>query len=132
MEIYIKGRYDNEIGKSAVVLSHEGKFFDSKAVRWGDTIRFRTYEVAADSFNCEIIAAICGIMIAKKANVSEVTIYTNTMVHKWYSMLSYPENRVLMKEFVKESKGIKVNAEHIAKDDNNIYNILVNERAENV
>lgn len=132
MDIYIKGRFDKGIGKSAVVLSNNGAFYDSKAVRWGDTISFRGYEVSADAFNCEIIAAICGVMLARKAGEQEVTIYTNTMVHKWYSDLSYPENRVLMREFASESHGMTVNAAHIAKDDENIYNIMANDKAETI
>lgn len=127
MDIYIKGRYDYGIGKCAVVVVDNGEVVYQKAKAFDDkTITYKGVTVNNESINCEILSAICGVMIAKSRGAEEVTIYGNTQYQKWYSKLDYPEGRTLMHVFESESKGMAVNAEFIHKADKNEYNQLVN------
>lgn len=132
MDIYIKGRYDYGVGKCAVVVVDNGEVVYQKAKVIGDkTITYRGITVENESINCEILAAICGVMIAKMRGAEEVTIYGNTKYQKWYSKHDYPEGRTLMRVFDSESRGMTVKAEFIPKADENKYNQRVNTLALN-
>lgn len=129
-DVYIKGRYDMGRGKSAVICVKDGKVLYEKVKVWEDEmLSYKGYSGAVDAYNCEIIAAICGVMIADYYGDTEARILTNTKVQKWYQCFDYPENRELMRLFEGITLDMYITSEHIPKDDPNPYNVKVNEMA---
>ena len=147
-EAYIKGRFDYGVGKCAVVIVEEGTIVKQHAWVVPPTWDYNGEVVEADQFNCEILAATYALKWCIDNDRNLLNIYANTTsCQKWYFRGEFPDAREVMgrayiemmdalqrKVDEKEGKTIRevVFAEYIPKNDENIFNQLVNELAVNV
>lgn len=134
IEAYIKGRFDDGIGKSAVVIVDEAKILHQVKWRVPDTWEYDGEIVKADQFNCEILAAVYALNWCKQHGKNTVNIYANTTTcQKWYYRHEFPDGRVMGKAFIQtQGEDIDVYADYLPKKDENNFNMLVNDLAESV
>ena len=144
-EAYIKGRFDYGVGKCAVVIVEEGEIVKQHGWVVPPTWDYNGETVEADQFNCEILAATYALKWCMDNDRNLLNIYANTTsCQKWYFRGEFPDAREVMgKAYLemmdalqrevdeKEGKTIRevVFAEYIPKNDENIFNQLVNELA---
>ena len=147
-ECYIKGRYDNGVGKCAVVIKEGESIVHQVAWKVPDTWPYGGEIIEADQFNCEILAATYAMQWCTQHVKPLVNLYSNlNTCQKWYLRGEFPESRKAAAQMFFDSKkgysdaldeheGKKVLdrffADWISKDDANNCNRLVNELAENV
>ena len=147
-ECYIKGRFDYGGGKCAVVIAENGEIVHQRGWRVPEAWDYEGEAVEADQFNCEILAATYALKWCMENDRNLLNIYANTTsCQKWYFRGEFPDAREVMgkaylemmdalqrKVDEKEGKTIRevVFAEYIPKNDENIFNQLVNELAVNV
>lgn len=144
-EAYIKGRFDYGVGKCAVVIVEEGEIVKQHAWVVPPTWDYNGETVEADQFNCEILAATYALKWCMDNDRNLLNLYANTTsCQKWYFRGEFPDAREVMgkaylemmdalqrKVDEKEGKTIRevVFSEYIPKNDENIFNQLVNELA---
>ena len=89
MEIYIKGKFEDGIGSAAYVVVGE----DAEVVRGAMNFGTRDGQTfPCDQFNCEILAAICGLARCQKEEL--LNVYSNNRsVIKWLSKGDEPDGR---------------------------------------
>lgn len=132
-EAYIKGRFDDGIGKCAVVLVEGGEVVEKRAWAVKQPFAYGGVNVTPNQFDCEIMAAIWVCMWAKKQGRKSLNIYANTTsCQKWYYRKDFPDAREFGKVFIAESEGLDIFADYIPKADDNEFNKLVNELAVSV
>lgn len=152
---YIKGRFDNGVGKCAVVITEDAEKANGEAkllhkVAWvvPESWQYNGETIVADQFNCEILAATYAIQWCMQNNKPMVNIYANTTsCQKWYLRREFPETRKAsakaytdmldaykksLDEHEKEPFLDSLYVEYIKKDDKNEWNWLVNDLALNV
>lgn len=152
---YIKGRFDNGVGKCAVVITEdaeksngEAKLLHKAAWRVPESWQYNGETIVADQFNCEILAATYALQWCMNNNRQLVNIYANTTsAQKWYFCCDFPDARKQMskayidilekyqkhidEKYVKSGREA-VSADYIPKKDSNEWNWLVNDLALNV
>jgi len=132
-EAYIKGRCDYGVGKCAVVIVEGGKLKHQAAWKVGESFEFGGKSLAADQYNCEIIAACYVLDWCRKNERKFLNIYTNTKTcQKWYYRREFPEERELGKTFNEYAAGIDIYADYIPKNSRSEGNMLVNDLATSV
>lgn len=147
-EAYIKGRFDYGVGKCAVVIVEEGEIVKQHAWVVPPTWDYNGETVEADQFNCEILAATYALKWCMDNDRNLLNIYANTTsCQKWYFRGEFPDAREVMgkaylemmdalQRKVDETEGHPIRevvfSEYIPKNDENIFNQLVNELAVNV
>jgi len=146
-EAYIKGRFDYGIGKCAVVIVEEGEVVNTHAWVVPPTWEYEGQMIQSDQFNCEILAATYALKWCFENDRKLVNIYANTTTcQKWYFRGEFPEARKVMgkayldimdafQRKVDETEGTSVReavfAEYLPKQSDNMFNMIVNELAEN-
>lgn len=93
-ECYIKGRYDNKVGKCAVVIVEAGAVIHQVAWKVPSQWKYDGNVISADQFNCEILAATYAMQWCVNNKKTLVNIYANTNTcTKWYGRAEFPETR---------------------------------------
>ena len=147
-ECYIKGRFDYGVGKCAVVIVEEGEIVKQHAWVVPPTWDYNGETVEADQYNCEILAATYALKWCMDNDRNLLNISANTTsCQKWYFRGEFPDAREVMgkayleimdalQRKVDEKEGMTIRevvfSEYIPKNDENIFNQLVNELAVNV
>ena len=152
-DCYIKGRFDNGVGKCAVVIaegvpkSEERKVLHQVAWIVPAQWEYKGKVIVADQYNCEILAATYALQWCMEHDKQLVNIYANTTTaQSWYCLQRFPEGRVMgacysdmvLKYYehmnAKDGKEMKerLYADYIPKKDENEFNVLVNEIATKV
>ena len=147
-ECYIKGRFDYGVGKCAVVIAENGEVVHQRGWKVTNQWWYDGQLVEADQFNCEILAATYALKWCMENGRKLVNIYANSSTcQKWYFRCEFPEKRKVMgkaytdmmdamQRRLDEEEGEQVResvfAEYIPKKSDNMFNVLVNELAENV
>ena len=152
-DCYIKGRFDNGVGKCAVVIaegvpkSEEMKVLHQVAWIVPAQWEYKGKVIVADQYNCEILAATYALQWCMEHDKQLVNIYANTATaQSWYCLQRFPEGRVMgacysdmvLKYYehmnAKDGKEMKerLYADYIPKKDENEFNVLVNEIATKV
>ena len=152
-DCYIKGRFDNGVGKCAVVIaegvpkSEERKVLHQVAWIVPAQWEYKRKVIVADQYNCEILAATYALQWCMEHDKQLVNIYANTSTaQSWYCLQRFPEGRVMgacysdmvLKYYehmnAKDGKEMKerLYADYIPKKDENEFNVLVNEIATKV
>ena len=146
-ECYIKGRFDYGIGKCAVVIAENGEIVHQRGWKVTNQWWYDGQLVEADQFNCEILAATYALKWCMENDKGLVNIYANTTsCQKWYFRGEFTEARKAMGKAYLDMKdallrkvdGMEgepvrdaVFAEYIPRKSDNMFNLLVNELAEN-
>ena len=146
-EAYIKGRFDYGVGKCAAVIVENGEVVNSHAWVVPPTWEYDGEAVQSDQFNCEILAATYALKWCMENDRKLVNIYANTSsAQKWYFRGEFPDARKVMgkayldimdafQRKVDETEGTSVReavfAEYLPKQSDNMFNMIVNELAEN-
>ena len=147
-ECYIKGRFDYGVGKCAVVIAENGEIVHQRGWMVPEAWDYEGQPVEADQFNCEILAATYALKWCMDNDRNLLNIYANTTsCQKWYFRGEFPDAREVMgkaylemmdalQRKVDETEGHPIRevvfSEYIPKNDENIFNQLVNELAVNV
>ena len=147
-ECYIKGRFDYGVGKCAVVIAENGEVVHQRGWKVTNQWWYDGQVVEADKFNCEILAATYALKWCMENGRKLVNIYANSSTcQKWYFRCEFPEKRNAMgkaytdmmdamQRRLDEEEGEQVResvfAEYLPKKSDNMFNVLVNELAENV
>lgn len=147
-ECYIKGRFDYGVGKCAVVIVENGEIVHQRGWKVTNQWWYDGQLVEADQFNCEILAATYALKWCMENGRKLVNIYANSSTcQKWYFRCEFPEKRNAMgkaytdmmdtmQRRLDEEEGEQVResvfAEYLPKKSDNMFNVLVNELAENV
>lgn len=140
-ECYIKGRFDYGVGKCAVVIAENGEIVHQRGWKVPDSWNYYGEPVEADQFNCEILAATYALKWCMENDRKLVNIYANTTsAQKWYFRGEFTDARKVMgKAYIDMLKALQqkvdetenVFAEYLPKQSDNMFNIIVNELAEN-
>ena len=131
-EVYIKGRYDNGIGKCSVVIVDEQRVVHKVAWAVKDSWEYDGYVVEVDQYNCEILAAVYAVNWCRNNGRKVLNIYASTTsCQKWYYRCMFPDTRVMGKAYT-DAKGtdLDIYADFIPKSGPNEFNLLVNDMAE--
>lgn len=147
-ECYIKGRFDYGVGKCAVVIAENGEVVHQRGWKVTNQWWYDGQLVEADQFNCEILAATYALKWCMENGRKLVNIYANSSTcQKWYFRCEFPEKRNAMgkaytdmmdamQRRLDEEEGEQVResvfSEYLPKKSDNMFNVLVNELAENV
>ena len=152
-DCYIKGRFDNGVGKCAVVIaegvpkSEERKVLHQVAWIVPAQWEYKGKVIVADQYNCEILAATYALQWCMEHDKQLVNIYANTTTaQSWYCLQRFPDGRVMgacysdmvLKYYehmnAKDGKEMKerLYADYMPKKDENEFNVLVNEIATKV
>jgi hypothetical protein len=92
MEIYIKGKYEHGIGAAAYVVVAEGNIVAQGSRRLGADFALCGQQFPCDQFNCELLAAVCGI--AHCGEEKMINVYSNNKsVIAWLSRGGEPDGR---------------------------------------
>lgn len=75
MEIYVKGKYEHGIGASAYVVVAEGKVVAQGGKMLGESFTLGGLQFLCDQFNCEVLAAVCGIAHCGEEKL--INVYSN-------------------------------------------------------
>ena len=95
MEIYIKGKFEDGIGPAAYVVVGEDEEVVRGAMNFGVEFTVDGQTFPCDQFNCEILAAICGLARCQKDEL--LNVYSNNKsVIKWLSRGDEPEGRKML------------------------------------
>lgn len=92
MEIYIKGKFEHGIGAAAYVVVVEGNIVAQGSKMLGESFTLGGQQFPCDSFNTEILAAVCGIAHCGEEKL--INVYSNNKsVIAWLHRGCEPEGR---------------------------------------
>lgn len=92
MEIYIKGKFEHGIGASAYVVVAEGNIVAQGSKMLGESFSLGGLQFTCDQFNCEVLAAVCGIAHCGEEKL--INVYSNNKsVIAWLHRGGEPDGR---------------------------------------
>ena len=92
MEIYIKGKSEHGIGAAAYVVVAQGTVMAKGGKRLGESFTLCGRQFPCDQFNCEVLAAVCGISHCGEEKL--INVYSNNKsVIAWLSRGGEPDGR---------------------------------------
>lgn len=92
MEINIKGKFEHGIGAAAYVVVAEGNIVAQGSKMLGESFTLGGLQFPCDQFNCEVLAAVCGIAHCGEEKL--INVYSNNKsVIAWLSRGGEPDGR---------------------------------------
>lgn len=133
MEIYVKGKFEHGIGAAAYVVVAQGTVMTQGGKMLGADFTLCGQQFPCDQFNCEVLAAVCGI--AHCGEEKMINVYSNNKsVIAWLYRGGEPEGRKpLLDIWRKYADGKDVFVDYVPFFDRdpsgNRWNMLCNELA---